>query len=63
MIYMWFTGINWPLRKIASLFLRPYGNQVVQGIPGLRTCPPNMRTSNSIVLFALRGRGFGDNLN
>jgi hypothetical protein len=30
MIYMWFTGItviNWPLRKILTLFLRPYGNQ------------------------------------
>ena len=32
MIYMWFTGalINWPLRKIMTLFfrsLRSYGNQ------------------------------------
>ena len=21
MIYMWFTGINWPLRKIVTLFI------------------------------------------
>jgi hypothetical protein len=23
MSYVWFTGINWPLRKIVTLFLRP----------------------------------------
>jgi hypothetical protein len=59
MIYMWFTGINWPLRKIASLFLRPYGNHGRQICAVKTTLRFFRRSETSVCNYSVTHRRVG----